>query len=120
MGAACTEPATDGTADSQPRRQQGHPASSGMVPAPGLPQPLRAPRHVPLSSAGEHCVLCVCGQMLLHDACVFKCISLGLCDKPRPDLLPVESDVVSGGERVFGQLQQRGFSFCEVGLWLLV
>lgn len=53
VGAASSGPAADGAADSQPRRQQGHPASPGMVPAPGLPQPLRPPRHVPLPSAGE-------------------------------------------------------------------
>lgn len=55
VGAASSGPATDCAADSQPRRQQGHPASPGMVPAPGLPQPLRPPRHVPLPSAGEQC-----------------------------------------------------------------
>ena len=54
VGAASSGPAADSPAHSQPRRQQGHPASPGLVPAPGLPQPLCPPRHVPLPSAGEY------------------------------------------------------------------
>lgn len=72
VGAASSGPETDGTADSQPRRQQGHPASKGMVPAPGLPQPLRPPRYVPLPSAGEQFVkLFYCGHM--------ACIAFNTC-----------------------------------------
>lgn len=39
-----------------------------------------------------------------------------------PDLLPVESYMVSGREGMFVQLQQRGFFFppCRIGLWLLL
>lgn len=78
VGAASSEPATDGAADSQPRRQQGHPASPGMVPAPGLPQPLCPPRHVPLPSAGKQ-INHGCVKVVLLWSCHTACRSFNTC-----------------------------------------